>query len=244
MSKPFLSIVIPVHNETNRLPPSLEKINAFLSKQDFEAEVVIVENGSTDDTLALAQSYVERMPNLRVFHEDERGKGLAVRRGMLEACGEYRFLCDADLSMPIEEVLHFLPPALADLDVAIGSREVPGAVRYDEPGYRHLIGRFFNTLVRWLVLPGLQDTQCGFKCFRGEVAEAVFPLQTLTGMSFDAEVLHIARNLGYDIQEVPIDWYFNPDSRVRLVQDSLGMGLDLIRIRRNARRGVYDAGRP
>jgi glycosyltransferase involved in cell wall biosynthesis len=181
------------------------------------------------------------MPNLRVFHEEARGKGLAVRRGMLEARGEYRFLCDVDLSMPIEQVLRFLPPALDNVDVAIASREIPGAVRYEEPGYRHLIGRFFNTLVRWLVLPGLQDTQCGFKCFRGEVADRIFPLQTLTGMSFDAEVLYIARKMGYDVQEVAIDWYFNADSRVRLVQDSLGMAFDLIRIRRNARRGVYDA---
>jgi glycosyltransferase involved in cell wall biosynthesis len=241
MTKPFLSVIIPVHNETNRLPPSLEKIDAFLSKQDFEAEVVIVENGSSDDTLTLAQSYAQRMPNLRVFHEDARGKGLAVRRGMLEARGDYRFLCDVDLSMPIEEVLHFLPPALENVDVAIGSREVPGAVRYDEPGYRHLIGRFFNTLVRWLVLPGLQDTQCGFKCFRGDVAEAIFPLQSLTGMSFDAEVLYIARKLGFDIQEVAINWYYNSDSRVRLVRESLAMGFDLLQIRRNARRGVYDA---
>jgi glycosyltransferase involved in cell wall biosynthesis len=241
LSKPFLSIIIPVYNETNRLPPSLERIDAFLSAQDFEAEVLVIENASTDDTLLLAQSYAERMPNLRVFHEEARGKGLAVRRGMLEARGEYRFLCDVDLSMPIEQVLRFLPPALDNVDVAIASREIPGAVRYEEPGYRHLIGRFFNTLVRWLVLPGLQDTQCGFKCFRGEVAERIFPLQTLTGMSFDAEVLYIARKMGYDVQEVAIDWYFNADSRVRLVQDSLGMAFDLIRIRRNARRGVYDA---
>jgi glycosyltransferase involved in cell wall biosynthesis len=202
---------------------------------------LVIENASTDDTLLLAQSYAERMPNLRVFHEEARGKGLAVRRGMLEARGEYRFLCDVDLSMPIEQVLRFLPPALDNVDVAIASREIPGAVRYEEPGYRHLIGRFFNTLVRWLVLPGLQDTQCGFKCFRGEVADRIFPLQTLTGMSFDAEVLYIARKMGYDVQEVAIDWYFNADSRVRLVQDSLGMAFDLIRIRRNARRGVYDA---
>jgi glycosyltransferase involved in cell wall biosynthesis len=241
LSKPFLSIIIPVYNETNRLPPSLERIDAFLSAQDFEAEVLVIENASTDDTLLLAQSYAERMPNLRVFHEEARGKGLAVRRGMLEARGEYRFLCDVDLSMPIEQVLRFLPPALDNVDVAIASREIPGAVRYEEPGYRHLIGRFFNTLVRWLVLPGLQDTQCGFKCFRGEVADRIFPLQTLTGMSFDAEVLYIARKMGYDVQEVAIDWYFNADSRVRLVQDSLGMAFDLIRIRRNARRGVYDA---
>ncbi len=241
MTKPFLSIVIPAHNEAKRLPSSLEKIDAFLREQEYKAEVLVVENGSTDDTLALAHRFKDRMPNLRVFHEDERGKGLAVKRGMLEAFGDYRFLCDADLSMPIEQVNRFLPPTLVEVDVAIGSREVRGANRYDEPGYRHLIGRIFNTMVRLLVLPGLQDTQCGFKCFRAEVAEEVFPLQTLGGMSFDAEVLFIARKKGYQVREVPIDWYFDPDSRVRLVEDSLRMAWDLLTIRWNYLRGRYDA---
>lgn len=241
MSKPYLSIVIPAHNEAYRLPPSLEKIDAFLNDQEFEAEVVVVENGSGDNTLEIAQSLIPKMPYLRVFHEEQRGKGLAVKRGMLEAMGEYRIFCDADFSMPIEQVLRFIPPMHEPADITIGSREVPGAKRYDEPGYRHLIGRAFNTMVRWLVLPGLQDTQCGFKCFKGEVAEKIFPLQTLTGMSFDAEVLFIARKMGYEIQEVAIDWYFNPDSRVRLVQDSMRMAFDLIDIRLKAGRGVYDA---
>lgn len=240
MSKPFLSIIIPAHNEAHRLPPSLEKIDTFLSQQDFTAEVLVVENGSSDDTFAVVQAYAQQFPYLRVFHEQERGKGLAVKRGMLEAIGEYRFLCDADLSMPIEQVTRFIPPSLDRVDIAIGSREVTGAKRYHEPGYRHLIGRIFNTMVRWLVLPGLQDTQCGFKCFRAEVAEEVFPKQTLQGMSFDAEVLFIARGMGYRVQEVAIDWYFNPDSRVRLMQDSLQMAFDLISIRLKASRGQYD----
>jgi hypothetical protein len=180
------------------------------------------------------------MPFLRVFHEEARGKGLAIKRGMLEAVGQYRFLCDADLSMPIEQVNRFLPPNLESVGVAIGSREVPGSRRYNEPPYRHFIGRIFNTMVRWLVLPGLQDTQCGFKCFRDEVAEAVFPLQRLDGMSFDAEVLYIARKKGFKIVEVPIDWYHDPDSRVRLVKDSLRMGLDLISIRLRDLQGKYD----
>lgn len=241
LARPFLSIIIPAHNEAQRLPPSLKKINSFLKGQPYTSEVLVVENGSSDATLAVAQSFVGEMPNLRVFTEDDRGKGLAVKRGMLEAAGEYRFLCDADLSMPIEQVNRFLPSNTDACDVAIGSREVPGAQRYDEPAYRHLIGRIFNTMVRWLLLPGLQDTQCGFKCFTAEVAEAVFPLQTLKGMSFDAEVLFIARKMGYQIQEIPIDWFFNPDSRVRLVGDSLRMGFDLLTIRWNALRGRYDA---
>lgn len=241
MSIPFLSLVIPAHNEEQRLPPSLEKIHAFLQQQAYTAEVLVVENGSHDRTLEVARSYSDKIPYLRVLHEEARGKGLAVQRGMLEARGEYRFICDADLSMPIEQVSRFLPPALKNPEVAIGSREVAGAVRYNEPVYRHLIGRVFNTLVRWAALPGLQDTQCGFKCFRADVAETVFPRQTLSGMSFDVEVLFIARRLGYHISEVPIDWYFDPDSRVRLVQDSLRMFMDLMTIRRNARQGRYGA---
>jgi dolichyl-phosphate beta-glucosyltransferase len=241
LTKPYLSIIIPAHNEAQRLPPSLAKINAFLESQEYTAEVLVVENGSTDDTLAVARAYQERMPDLYVLEERVRGKGLAIRRGMLEAMGDYRFMCDADLSMPIEQVNRFLPSAQNSVDVTIGSRELPESQRYDEPGYRHLVGRIFNTIVRWLVLPGIQDSQCGFKCFRGDVAEAVFPLQTLDGMSFDAEVLFIARQRGYRVQEVGIDWYFDPDSRVRLVQDSLRMAFDLLKIRVNAFQGRYEA---
>jgi glycosyltransferase involved in cell wall biosynthesis len=236
---PFLSIVIPAHNEEKRLPPSLQKIQEFLATQPYTAEVVIVENGSSDQTLEVARQYMQEIPYLRVLHEEARGKGLAVRRGMLEARGAYRFICDADLSMPIEQVNRFLPPMLADPQVAIGSREVKGSVRYNEPTYRHLIGRVFNTLVRWAALPGLQDTQCGFKIFRADVAQAVFQRQTLAGMSFDVEALYIARRLGYQIEEVPIDWYFDPDSRVRLIDDSLRMFMDLMTIRRNATQGRY-----
>lgn len=240
MEKPFLSIIIPAHNEAKRLPPSLEKIDTFLQRQDYSSEVIVVENGSADSTFQIAKAFEQKMPNLRVFHEEARGKGLAIKRGMLEAQGEYRFLCDADLSMPIEQVNRFLPPALGSLDVAIGSREVEGAQRFNEPPYRHFIGRIFNTMVRLLVLPGLQDTQCGFKCFRDEVAETVFPLQHLDGMSFDAEVLFIARKKGFKIVEVPIDWYHDPDSRVRLVKDSLRMGWDLLSIRWRDVMGKYD----
>jgi hypothetical protein len=158
---------------------------------------------------------------------------------MLEAKGEYRFFADADLSMPIREVNRFIPPQLTNIDIAIGSREAPGAVRYDEPHYRHMIGRVFNTMVRWMALPGLQDTQCGFKCFRADIAEDLFQYQTFMGMSFDVEILYIARLRGYRIVEVPIPWYFNADSRVRLVDDSMRMALDLIKIRQNARQGLY-----
>ncbi|HKI70231.1 MAG TPA: glycosyltransferase family 2 protein, partial [Verrucomicrobiae bacterium] len=162
------------------------------------------------------------------------------KRGMLEARGEYRFLCDADLSMPIEEVNKFLPPELTGFDIAIGSREAPGAIRYDEPGYRHWGGRGINLLIRLLALPGLRDTQCGFKCFRADIAEDIFQFQTFEVISFDPEILFIARLRGYKIVELPIPWYYSDESRINLFQDTLVMIIDLLTIRRNARRGLYD----
>jgi dolichyl-phosphate beta-glucosyltransferase len=240
---PFLSIIIPAHNEERRLPSTLEKLHKFVEAQNFIVEALIVENGSVDRTLQLARDFSLGHGWLKVIHEEKRGKGLAVRRGMLESTGDYRFFGDADFSMPIEEINRFIPPQMPDLDVAVGSREAPGAVRYNEPAYRHLIGRVFNTMVRWAALPGLNDTQCGFKCFRASVAEKVFRLQTLPGMSFDVEVLYIARHLGFKIVEVPVPWYFDADSRVRLFDDSLRMALDLMTIRRNRRQGMYDSNR-
>jgi glycosyltransferase involved in cell wall biosynthesis len=239
VSVPFLSIILPAHNEEQRLTPSLEKVEAFLRAQPYTSEVIVVENGSSDRTYEAACAFRERIPNLRVLQESGRGKGLAVRRGMIEAVGAYRIFCDVDFSMPVEEITRFIPPALPTMDVAIASREAKGGVRYNEPELRHFIGRGFNTLVRWMALPGLQDTQCGFKCFRADVAEAVFARQTLGGMSFDVEVLYIARCRGYHIQEVAIDWYFDSDSRVRLMEDSMRMFFDLLTIRRNARLGMY-----
>jgi glycosyltransferase involved in cell wall biosynthesis len=218
----------------------LEQVFAFLKQQSYEAEVLVVENGSSDHTLELAQGFADRHANLRVLREAGRGKGLAVRRGMLEARGEYRFMCDADLSMPIEEVNKFLPPACSDFDIAIGSREAPDAVRYDEPSYRHFGGRFINFAIRMLILPGLHDTQCGFKCFRAEAAEYLFNRQTLNGWSFDIELLFIACKLGYRVVEVPIDWYYRSESKVSTVPDALRLIRDIFLIRANARRGIYD----
>ena len=239
VEKPFLSLVIPAHNEESRLPGTLEQVFAFLDKQDYSAEVIVVENGSSDHTLAIAQDFAGSHLTLRVIHTDERGKGLAVKRGMLEARGEYRFFADADFSMPVSEINRFLPPALPDLDIAIASRESAGAVRYNEPFRRHLSGRIFNALIRLVVLPGLEDTQCGFKCFTAKVVKDIFPLQTMPGWSFDVELLYIARRKGYRIQEIGIPWYFNPETKVNLLRDSLRMTTDLFTIRHNARKGLY-----
>jgi glycosyltransferase involved in cell wall biosynthesis len=244
VAAPFLSIVIPAHNEEHRLPHTLALCAEFVAAQPYTCEVLIVENGSQDNTLAIAQEFAATRPEFRVLHESRRGKGLAVQRGMLAACGDFRFMCDADFSMPIEEINRFLPPDLTDYQIAIGSREAPGAVRYGEPAYRHLGGRLINTLIRLLALPGLHDTQCGFKCFRAAVVPDLFGHQTLPGWSFDIELLFIARRRGYRIVEVPIPWYFNPDSKLNAVHDAWQMALDILTIRRQARRGVYDAPLP
>ncbi|HXF84001.1 MAG TPA: dolichyl-phosphate beta-glucosyltransferase [Anaerolineales bacterium] len=238
----FLSIIIPAHNEENRLPQTLERILHFLEKQTFPAEIIVVENGSTDRTFEIAQAFAAGRANLRVL-QSERGKGAAVQRGMLAARGEYRFMCDADLSMPVEEIIKFIPPALQEFDIAIASREAKGAVRYNEPLYRHLGGRGINLIIQTLILPGLNDTQCGFKCFRAAVAEDLFSRQTLYGWSFDIELLYLARRRGYRIHEVPIHWYYSAETKISALRDALRMIRDIFRIHINARRGLYDETR-
>ncbi|HEY2980706.1 MAG TPA: dolichyl-phosphate beta-glucosyltransferase [Anaerolineales bacterium] len=240
MADPFLSIVIPAHNEERRLPRTLEQVFDFLAGQAFTFEVVVVENGSADRTVEIAHEFARRHAQLRVFQEPARGKGRAVKRGMLEARGQYRFICDADLSMPIREVIKFLPPAITDFDIAIGSREAPGAVRHNEPAYRHWGGRAINAAIRLLILPGLQDTQCGFKCFTAEAAQTLFNLQTLPGWSFDIELLYLARRRKYRIREIPINWYFDPETKLSAVRDALRMIKDIFTIRINAMRGIYE----
>lgn len=241
---PFFSIIIPAHNEQNRLPSTLEQVLHFLEQQPFTSEVIVVENGSSDRTYEVARDFAKRHDSLSVI-QSEKGKGAAVQRGILAAQGEYRFMCDADLSMPVEEIVKFLPPTLQDFDIAIASREAKGAVRYNEPSYRHWGGRGINFLIQTLILPGLNDTQCGFKCFRAEVAEDLFQRQTLPGWSFDIELLYIARRHGYRIVEIPIHWYHFSDSKVSALRDAVRMIQDIFRIHANARRGIYsNANKP
>lgn len=240
MNPPFLSIVIPAHNEESRLPRALGQVFAFLEQQPYPWEVVVVENGSSDRTLEIAQEYSKKHPGMLVIHEERPGKGNAVRSGMLKARGQYRFICDADLSMPIAEIVKFLPPALENFEVAIGSREAPGATRYNEPSYRHVGGRAINLAIRLLILPGLNDTQCGFKCFSAAAAEELFKRQILNGWSFDIEILYLARRKKMRIREIPINWYFDADSKVSAVRDALRMVGDIFRIHLNHLRGRYE----
>ena len=239
MPAPYLSLVIPAHNEETRLPETLRQVFEFAGKQDYSMEVLVVENGSNDKTFQIARGFADQFPHLKLLQIPQSGKGRAVRQGMLAAQGDYRFMCDVDFSMPVSEINRFLPPVLQGYDVAIASREAQGAVRIGEPYYRHFVGRIYNGLIRLLALPGLQDTQCGFKCFRGLVAEDLFCRQTRSGWSFDVEILFIARLLGYKVVEIPISWYFNPQSKISVVRDSFKMGIDILTIRLNALRGVY-----
>ncbi|MBN2304626.1 MAG: glycosyltransferase family 2 protein [Anaerolineae bacterium] len=239
-TRPFLSLVVPAYNEEQRLPTGLQTIVEFVERQPFSVEVVVVDNNSSDRTGAIIQEFAEKYPCVRGLFEKAQGKGAAVRTGMLAAQGEYRFFADADLSMPIDEVEKFLPPHINDYDILIASREVSGAVRYDEPWHRHLMGRVFNTIVRWFAVPRLQDTQCGFKMFNAKATEDLFPLQTMNGWSFDVEILYAAQRRGYRIAEVPVNWYYKANTRINPIRDSINMFVEVFRIRRNGRRGLYD----
>jgi glycosyltransferase involved in cell wall biosynthesis len=218
----------------------MPEIVRFVNDQPFESEVIVVDNNSSDDTHAIAAQFSDEHAFIRVLTEPIQGKGAAVRRGMLNAGGNYFFMAAADLSMPIQEITKFIPPELDGYDVAIGSREVKGAVRYDEPGYRHLMGRIFNLVVKVLAVPGFQDTQAGFKCFRKSIALDILACQQIQGWAFDVELLFIAQKRGYQIVEVPIHWYFRENSRISPLKDAMDMFQEVVRIRRNDMRGLYD----
>ena len=252
--KPYLSVVIPAYNEQARLPTTLDKVSQYLTRQPYVSELILVDDGSSDDTAALADEAAQRMgegrTDLRVIRNPHRGKGFAVRTGVLEARGRYILYSDADLSAPIEEVEKLLPYLRARYHVAIGSREGVGAARYDEPQYRHLMGRVFNTLVRLVALPRFNDTQCGFKAFRGEVAHKLFRGLHLYGdntgevkgamvTGFDVEVLYIALKWGYRVKEVPIRWYYSKGANVNPIKDSYRMLKDILKVRFNDLRGLY-----
>ena len=234
----YLSLIIPTFNEERRIESSLGKILAYLEEQPYSWEVVVVDDGSQDSTRELLARSSSRDPRVSLIPKPHRGKGHAVKAGMLAARGTYRFQCDADLSMPIGQISRFLPPAQEDYDIAVGSREVAGARRIGEPAYRHLMGRVFNQMVR-LIVVGLRDTQCGFKCYSGARAQDLFRFQRLDGFGFDVEILFLARLRELRIVEVPIDWYYQRESRVKPVRDTLRMVRELISIRLYQMRGYY-----
>lgn len=233
-----LSIVIPAYNEEGRLGATLDELRTYLAAAPWTWEIRVADDGSTDRTAAIAADAARAEPRIVLQREPHRGKGGAVKAGMLAAPGEYRFLCDADLSMPVAELPRFLPPHV-NADVAIGTREGLGARRVGEPIVRHLAGRAFNHVVQRLAVSGIDDTQCGFKMFTARAAETIFPRVTVEGWAFDIEVLWIARQRGFTIAQVPIEWHYRRESRLDMVRDGFGMLKDVLRIRARARRGEY-----
>jgi glycosyltransferase involved in cell wall biosynthesis len=232
-----LTVVIPAFNEARQLPATLAQLTAFLEQRSWSWEIRVVDDGSTDGTAEVVRSVSQRDARVVVQREPHRGKGGAVKAGMLAATGDYRFLCDADLSMPPHELDRFLPPALDGVDIAIGSREGVGARRVGEPWRRHVTGRVFNFVIRRLVLDGIADTQCGFKMFTARAVDAVFPHTTLDGWAFDVEVLAIARARGLRVVEVPIEWHYRSTSRLSIARDASAMLRDVLAVRSRLRRG-------
>ncbi len=236
-----LSIVIPAYNEADRIRPTLEQLCAHLPTLVPTWEIRVVDDGSSDETARVVQDVTTTDNRVVLQREPHRGKGGAVRHGLLAARGELRFMCDADLSMPVAEIGRFLSLVPATCDVAIGTREGHAANRVGEPDYRHLMGRVFNRFVKTMVLSGLNDTQCGFKMFTAGAVETVFPRVTIEGWAFDIEALYIARRHRLRVCEVPIEWHFREQSQISAVRDSFRMAKDVLKIRANGRRGVYDA---
>ncbi|MFN0057815.1 MAG: dolichyl-phosphate beta-glucosyltransferase [Planctomycetota bacterium] len=237
----LLSIIIPAFNEEERLPATLLAADEFVVAQDWDVEILVVDDGSADRTVEVAEQLAPELTTpLTVLRCEHRGKGGATAAGMLAATGAYRFLCDADLAMPFVELPRFLELARTGVGVVIGSREAPGARRENEPWHRHYMGRIFNILVRFLAVPYIQDTQCGYKLFRDDVAREVFSRVTIPGFAFDVEALYLARALGHEIRELPILWRHHPDSRVHALRHSFEMFLAVLGVRWRAMRGQYN----
>jgi dolichyl-phosphate beta-glucosyltransferase len=243
---PYLSIIIPAYNEERRLPQTLQRIRAYLAEQPFRSEVLVVDDGSSDQTVALA----EAQAGVVVLRRDHRGKGFAVRAGALAARGQYVLLCDADLAVPIEEWPKLESFLTRGYDVVIGSREGMGASREGEPWYRHVMGRVFNGIIHVVALRGIDDTQCGFKALTQAAAQDLFRRVRIYGdnapvvqgaavTAYDVELLFLARKRGYRIAEVPVEWHYGTETKVNPLRDSIRNLRDVLRVRLNDWRGVY-----
>ena len=242
MSEPFLSVVVPAYNEFLRIGKSLEKIQRYLASKDFASELIVVDDGSTDRTPELLREVAASFPAMRVLrNEPNRGKGFSVRRGVLDARGELILFTDADLSAPIEDADKLLAAIQSSqADAAVGSRALERElVGTHQPWFREYAGRAFNLLVRLFTGLSIRDTQCGLKLFRRVSTRRAFELQRGTGFGFDPEVLFLIERLGGKIVEVPVRWNDDPATKVRLLQDSAAMALDLVRLRWRAWTGQY-----
>jgi glycosyltransferase involved in cell wall biosynthesis len=246
MSTPFLSIVIPAYNEEHGIGACIDRMRAELSRLATTWELLVVDDGSRDGTVAVVAAIARTDDRIRVLALPHRGKGAAVREGLLAARGEWRFMADADLSMPPDNLPRFFDAITARADegavpdVVIASREAPGAERVGEPWTRHVIGRLFNWIVRMFAVPGIQDTQCGYKMFSAAAVQAIVPHLTIDGFAFDVEALFLARRAGLAVREVGITWNCRTDSRVGLGRGAAAFA-DILRIRWRALRGRYAA---
>jgi cellulose synthase/poly-beta-1,6-N-acetylglucosamine synthase-like glycosyltransferase len=240
--RPQLSIVIPAYNEARRLPKSLQRLRDYVNGGTASYEVIVVDDGSSDETGKIVEEWMRAWPQLSLVRAPHRGKGGAIREGTLAACGAYVAFADADLSVAPEQFIRSGLELLDHYDIAIASREAPGALRLGEPALRRLMSRTFNTIVQLLLLPGIHDTQCGFKMLRREVARDFCSVQTIDGWGYDMELLYIARLRGYSVREVPIVNHYGQGSRVSPLRDSLRLLRDLRAVRSNGACGVYDDG--
>ena len=238
---PFLSVVIPAYNEALRIAASLESISVYSEQQRYSYELIVVDDGSTDQTAQVVKDIFKRIEyGTLLQNKTNRGKGYSVRRGVLASNGEYVLFSDADLSTPIQEIEKLLQCLQEGYDIAIGSRGLKNSdVQLHQPWYREYMGKTFNLIIRLLMLTAFHDTQCGFKCFRGDVARELFARQMLDHYSFDVEILFLAARQNYTMQEVPVQWFNEPNTRVNALKDSARMLKDVIKIRYNAWTGTY-----
>jgi dolichyl-phosphate beta-glucosyltransferase len=237
-----LSIVVPAYNEESRLPKTLDSIFAYLQVRPFRAEVIVVDDGSSDRTSEIANNCREKYPNLRLIsNEGNRGKGFSVRHGMLEARGEIALFTDADLSTPIEEADKLLAALrVGGYDAAIGSRAMDRSlIEVHQSVIREQAGIFFNRLVRWIMGIELSDTQCGFKAFRTERTRIIFEQQRVERFGFDPEILFLAKRNRLRVAEIPVRWSHNSGTKVHVAADGIRMFLELLWIRWNAMQGGY-----
>ncbi len=236
-----LSVVIPAYNESRRLPATLAAISGYLEATDLDVEVIVVDDGSTDGTAEAVRAMPGKgMPPKLTRFEANRGKGAAVREGLLAATGDYVLFMDADNSTRINEVEKLLQVAQRGTPVVIGSRHLDGdSIKIKQPWYRVGVSRLGNRLIQLVILPGVRDTQCGFKLLDGRAAHDIARLLTLERWSFDMELLVVAKQLGLEIREVPVNWYDTPGTRLRPIKASFQTLLDLLRIKCKQLRGRY-----
>jgi dolichyl-phosphate beta-glucosyltransferase len=230
----YLSVIIPAYNEERRMKDTLLKINDYLSSQEFSSEVVIVNDGSADNTLKVTKETLKNtsLTSHILSRKRNRGKGYSVKEGVLQANGEFILFSDADLSTPFEELEKLIPWIDKDYDIVIGSRGLKDSdIQIHQSWLRETSGKIYNVLVQFLLIRGIKDTQCGFKLFKRDVALDVFNRQRIEGFSFDVEILFLAKRLGYKIKEVPIVWKNSRPSKVRMPVVPFKMLWELIKIR-------------